>query len=225
MSRKWMACLAMEGVVLATSVAGNSAFAEGKERGDRGRSAERGPQRDRGQTRRAPEHGAPKHRAPENAKRRGGNFGGPLANHFGPQHDRAPDLERVLDMILRHQDKDEDRAKLGAALNSLINGGSSSSLGYGYHGSYRNRYGRLDINTAVSYELRKQQLLEDRKKLGDALKSLIKDASLSDGYKKTSYYPSSYCPPGYEPVCPPGYTPVAMKTVTPSYLRYVCLED
>jgi len=103
-----------------------------------------------------PKHHAPKHRTPEtprtenrppaNEKRPGGSIGGPFANHFGPQHDRSPDLERVLGMILRHQDKDEDRAKLGAALNSLINGGSSSSLGYGHHGSYRNHYGRLDIH-------------------------------------------------------------------------------
>ena len=104
MSRKLMTCLAMAGVVLATSVAGSSAFAEGKERGDRARPAERG-QRDRGPKRRASEHEAPKHRPPGNTNR-GGNFGGPFANHFGPQHDRAPDLEKVLDMILRHQDKE-----------------------------------------------------------------------------------------------------------------------
>ncbi len=224
MSRKWMTCMAMAAVVLATSVAGNSAFAEGKERGDRGRPAARG-QRDRGPSRRAPEHAAPKHRAPEHAApkhhppgnaKRGGNYGGgPFANYFGPKNDRAPELEKVLDMILRHQDRDEDRAKLGAALKSLIDGNGSSSLGYGYHGSYRNRYGRLDINTAVNYELRRQQLLEDRKKLGDALKSLIKDASSSEKCETESV--GSYSP-NY---CPPGYAPVVLESATPSYYRYV----
>jgi hypothetical protein len=94
----------------------------------------------------------------------------------------------------------------------LINGSSSSILGHGYHGgSYRDRYGRLDLNTAINYELRKQELLEDRKKLGDALKSLIKDASPSADCKteNASYYSTSkYCPPGYTPVViDPGSTP------------------
>ena len=213
MSRKWMTCLAMAAVVLATSVAGNSAFAEGKERRDRGRPAERG-QRERGPKRPGPDHQAPKHRPPANAKR-GGSFGGPFANHVRPQHDRAPDLERALDMILRHQDRDEDRAKLGAALNSLINDGGSSSIGYGHPGSYRNRYGQLDINAAVSYELRRQQLLEDRKKLGEALKSLINSASSSEKCKTESL--GSYSP-NY---CPPGYAPVVLESATPTYYRYV----
>lgn len=216
MSRKWMTCLAMAAVVLATSVAGNSAFAEGKEGRDRGRPADRGQrdQRDRGPKRPAPDHEAPKHHPPANAKR-GGSFGGPFGNYFGPQNDRAPDLEKALEMILRHQDRDEDRAKLGAALKSLIDGSSSSSLGYGHPGSYRNRYGRLDINAAVSYELRRQQLLEDRKKLGDALKSLIKGASSSEKCETESL--GSYSP-NY---CPPGYAPVVLESATPSYYRYV----
>lgn len=213
MSRKLMTCLAMAAAVLATSVPRNSAFAEGKERRDRGRSAERG-QRDRGLKRPAPDREAPKHRPPSNTQR-GGNFGGPFANHFGPQHNRAPDLEKALEMILRHQDRDEDRAKLGAALKSLIDGTGSSSIGYGHPGSYRNRYGRLDINAAVSYELRRQQLLEDRKKLGDALKSLINSASSNEKCETESL--GSYSP-NY---CPPGYAPVVLESATPSYYRYV----
>lgn len=204
MSRKLAVCLAV--AIAVTSVIGDSAFAEKKERGNSGRTAERRQPREA-----PPAHHAPPRRGPEHDKH---GPGGGWGDYFGPSHDRAPDLERVLDLILRRQDKDEDRAKLGSALNSLIHGSGSSRLDDGYHGSYRNRYGRLDLNTAINHEIRKQELLEDRRKLGDALKSLIKDAS--SGEKCTTQGVSSYSP-GY---CPPGYTPVVLEAA-PSYYRYV----
>jgi hypothetical protein len=90
MSRKLAVCLAV--AIAATSVIGDSAFAERKGRSERGKSAENS----------SPRGPAPKRREAEHSKRGPGRpHGGGWGDQFGPLHDRSPDLERVLDMILR----------------------------------------------------------------------------------------------------------------------------
>jgi hypothetical protein len=110
----------------------------------------------------------------------------PEHSEHKPPHPGPGASLHLLQDILHEQEICEDREKVGRALKYLIDGSGCSKCGksdcghyglgfYPGHCDYYRPDGSIDFARLLDCELRRQDLIEDRQKLGRALKYLIKD--------------------------------------------------
>ncbi len=138
-----------------------------------------------------------------------------------PKPAQKPGLNDALAELLKEQELCEDREKLAKVIRRLVGTGDSSTdckagcYGYSLDCDYKRADGSLDFGKFIDCEIRQQELIEERQKLGKALKRLISDDECKTEGKTTgvSYYSPNYCPPGY--------APVVLESATPAYYRYV----
>jgi len=120
------------------------------------------------------------------AQFKGGPDHGPARPDHKPRHHGAGPSLGLLQELLHEQEICEDREKVGRALKHLISGAGCSKCGksdcghygigfYPGHCDYYRQDGSIDFARLLDCELRRQDLIEDRQKLGRALKDLIKD--------------------------------------------------
>ena len=128
-----------------------------------------------------------------------------------------PGLDDALAELLKEQELCEDREKLAKAIRRLVETGEGPTncktccYGYSLVCDYKRADGTLDFGKLIDCEIRQQELIEERQKLGKALKRLISDDECKT--KGVSYYSPDDCPPGY--------APVVFESAAPSYYRYV----
>ncbi|MFT5091714.1 MAG: hypothetical protein ACI93T_000528 [Porticoccaceae bacterium] len=197
MSRKLMACLAMTSIVLTSS--GRDSIADGLDDKAKKQVAEIV----------AKEIANLLQKGDENSE----------------QKKQRPILHSALDEVLEEAQRSEERAKLGNALKRLIaSSDGSTTCDSGCFGTsllvtYRRANGSIDFGEFIEHEVRQQELIEERQKLGKALKRLISgDECKTEGKTSgVSYSSSNYCPPGY--------APVVIEPGPPPYWRYVNLDD
>lgn len=134
-----------------------------------------------------------------------------------PKAPPKPGLNDALSELLKEQELCEDREKLAKVIRRLVHTGDGSTnckagcYGYSLDCNYKRADGSLDFGKFIDCEIRQQELIEERQKLGKALKRLISDDECTT--KGVSYYSPNYCPPGY--------APVVLESAAPSYYRYV----
>ncbi|MFT5328868.1 MAG: hypothetical protein ACI8P0_006784 [Planctomycetaceae bacterium] len=146
------------------------------------------------------------------------------AKRSGKKSSPKPGLNDALTELLKEQEICEDREKLAKVIRRLIGSGDCATSsntgcsGYSLDCDYKRKDGSLDFGKFIDCEIRQQELIEERQKLGKALKRLI-----SGDEDKTECKTSgvSYYSPNY---CPPGYAPVVLESTTPSYYRYVSCD-
>ena len=203
MSKKWLACWAMALTVLVSC--GQSLFADGLDK------------EEREEVSKIVAHEIHK-AAPEIAKMVIGAL--KEAHHTpAPKPGPKPGLNDALEDLLKEQERCDDREKLAKVIRRLVGTADGSAActsgcyGLSFDCNYRRPDGSIDFGKFIECEVRQQELIEERQKLGNALKRLISGNECCDGKKEQACIETS-----------PYYSPVVYRSSAGTYLRSICVE-
>lgn len=129
-----------------------------------------------------------------------------------------PSLDGALADLLKEQERCEDREKLAKVIKRLIGSDCSDSCKSGCYGisldcDYRNDDGSINFGKFIACEIRQQELIEERQKLGKAIKRLISNDDCCDDDQGQACIETS-----------PYHSNVVYQTRTGRYLYPVCVE-